>query len=861
MKPQALLRSSAALVALLAALSAPAAPAALAAPGALADSSTYPDLTGTALAEFELESPEEREGGAYFGAVQFLGSRANAVLHPVQPGIDGDGGWVMAIDARSARLADLVPLLEDSVAGDLGLRRTALVLSTADVRVDAATMTEDVRGFYGTYFESARPMLEVARGVNLLTRIAPGDGSPLGLAFDVLGLESDGVLLQGTVLKDASFSDLESAYGEERLAARIRESMELRAYLPAIDLGGLPDSYVAGETSLIVNARPGVGFAFRLVADGGSVEASQAFECRVDIARADPVTEGAPAPTEVQVMGTALGEWEDAFGIAGFDLIDPRILLEVDTAQRVGFGVRAGLEVGEREMALSAKLQLHAVTGVPTGGFFEGRLEGIGSADLVALANALGGARGMEPIAANGVPEFELRDLYVKFAPAGGDSDLGTSDGFALRGELHALGTQLAHVDGSLRLNGIVPDISLEGACADVDLGAVSLTDAEVDVRLGLTLDQHFRLSGTTKLLGLSRSVDVDCSLKKIRIDIANELGGVYASTYHLSSPSTGRPSWRVATEFDNQLSRTLSRDVSRKAEAWADDVARDARKTQADLARAQVEVRRLDAEIDAAKAVVRARRDRQGAGLRTAQAEVAKIQGEKDAVRRAILSKRKARKAKVDSKRRTRDSAKKAWEAARRNRKNAKFHKRPKLRVIEAARFADYQAKAADYNASNAGYQALLRVPIEADARMVALTTAMATATGALKAAEGLTEHWPLESDPKVAGLITARGTALGGLEVAKAAVGVGGHVLSTAGEVAAWAAKHNGDVIMIDRIRFEAELAGYLAGNQVTLDVDARLLGKPRNLRVRVSPNVLEKKKLGEVVWKSVKGALTKN
>ena len=52
--------------------------------------------------------------------------------------------------------------------------------------------------------------------------------------------------------------------------------------------------------------------------------------------------------------GTALGEWQDAFGIRGFDLVDPRLLLEVDAQQRVGFGVRAGLALGGRDMAVAA---------------------------------------------------------------------------------------------------------------------------------------------------------------------------------------------------------------------------------------------------------------------------------------------------------------------------------------------------------------------------------------------------------------------------------------------------------------------------------------------------------------------------
>ena len=115
-----------------------------------------------------------------------------------------------------------------------------------------------------------------------------------------------------------------------------------------------------------IGGKPNVGLAFRLVAAGPSIDRSQAFECRVDVAKSSP------GVTEVQIMGTALGTWEDAFGVDGFDLLSPRLLLEVDTAQRVGFGVRGGLRLGSKEMALAAKLQLHAVTGVPVGGFFEG---------------------------------------------------------------------------------------------------------------------------------------------------------------------------------------------------------------------------------------------------------------------------------------------------------------------------------------------------------------------------------------------------------------------------------------------------------------------------------------------------------
>lgn len=812
-----------------------------------------PGIRGTALASYELEAPVRKDTGEYLGSVQFLGAKARALLHPVHAGIDGTGsGWVLSIEASSARLSDLIPTVADTVVDDLRLRQTAVVLSTGNTRVDGATMSADVAAFYQPYFLSARPMLEVAGGVNLITRMAPGDGSPLGEALRLLGIESDGILLQGTVLKDAGFSDLKKAHKDKELKKRLQESMELRAYLPAIDLGGLPDNYVAGETSLIVGGKPNVGLAFRLVAEGSSAATSQAFECRVDVAKSSP------GVTEVQVMGTALGTWEDAFGLAGFDLESPRLLLEVDTAQRIGFGVRAGLGIGSKEMALAAKLQLHAVTGAPIGGFFEGKLDSMGPRDLIELANALGGARGMQPIPASVLPDFELRDLYLKIAPTEGDSDLGTSQGFALRGELHAFDSKVAYVDGNLSLGGIVPTISLLGECNDFDLGAVGLKDASVDINLGATLDQHFRLKGKAKLLLKTTAVDVDCSLKGLAIDVSENFKGVYQANYHLSSPGSGRPNWRVAAALENELTKTLSNQVSKEARDWAEKVKRDFAAAQGGLDRAKEEVRELDDDIERQRAKILARRKKQGASLRSAQRKVSEIQEDLDKVRAKILSKRKARYAKVQKKKRAADSARSAWQKAKKARERAKLHKKPKLRIIEAAKFADYQAKNAAYGTANAHYKSLLKVPIEADPRMVALFAAKESATGILKAAEKMTEVWPIETDPALAALIAARETALAGLNVAKGAVFVSGKTVEGAGRVTAWAAKHNGDLFMLDSASFDAQLAGYLDGGKIDVRVKARFLGDRKSFRVKLDTEVLKDGKLAKALWKHLKSEL---
>ena len=812
-----------------------------------------PGIEGTPLASFELESPVRRDTGEYFGSVQFLGTKARALLHPVQAGIDGGSSdWILSIEASSARLSELIPGVADTVVDDLRLRTTAVVLSTGDTRVDGATMSPDVAAFYQPYFLSARPMLEVACGVNLITRMAPGDGSPLGEALALLGLKSDGILLQGTILKDAGFSDLKKAHKNKELKKRLRESLELRAYLPAIQLGGLPENYATGETSLIIGGKPNVGLAFRLVAAGPSIDRSQAFECRVDVAKSSP------GVTEVQIMGTALGTWEDAFGVDGFDLLSPRLLLEVDTAQRVGFGVRGGLRLGSKEMALAAKLQLHAVTGVPVGGFFEGKLNSIGPADLVALANTLGSARGMQPLPDSSLPDFELKDLYLKIAPTEGDSDLGTSQGFSLRGELHAFDSKVAYVDGDLSLGGFVPTIALAGACNDFDLGAVALKDASVDIHLGATLDQHFHLKGAARLLAKTNQVDVNCSLKGLSIETSESFKGVYTTKYHLSSPGNGRAVWRVAASLENHLSRTLSNQVSNNARAWSDKVKRDFAAAQAGLDRSKEKVRGLDDDIETQRSVILARRQKQGTALRQAQEKVSSIQSQINSVKDTILSNRKKRQAKVQAKKKAADKARKAWHKARDARKKAPLLKRPKLRAIEAAKYATYNAKNSAYVTANAAHQAIVKVPIEADARMVSLLATQKGATAVLKGAEGLTEAWPIESDPKLAVLIAARETALAGLNVATGAVFIGGKTVEGAGRVSAWIAKHNGDIFMLDAASFDTALAGYLNGGKLDVAVKARFLGDRKNFRVHLDSKRLKDGQLSKVLWEHLKREL---
>ncbi len=54
----------------------------------------------------------------------------------------------------------------------------------------------------------------------------------------------------------------------------------MRAYLPPVDIAGLPSGYSAGETSLTLSGKPGFAVAFRLVAPGSDAASSKSFECK-----------------------------------------------------------------------------------------------------------------------------------------------------------------------------------------------------------------------------------------------------------------------------------------------------------------------------------------------------------------------------------------------------------------------------------------------------------------------------------------------------------------------------------------------------------------------------------------------------
>lgn len=810
-------------------------------------------FSATPLRSVTIERPEVTADGEVFGVATLGSSSCRVALHAVSAGLNGENSaWVLALDLTVGRLSEVIPPLEGTVADGFSVGRSALVLSTATVRIDETSLSRRVAEFYQQYFDSPRMLMEFASGVNCLARADSAQRSPLAKTLQLLGVDGHGLLLQGCVLKDATYGELKEAKKNAQLRERLRESMELRAYLPPIEIAGLPANYETGEGSLVVSGKPGVGVAFRLVAPGATTASTQTFECRVDVSAADL------GATEIKVMATAQGVWQHALGIQGFDLIDARLLLSVDNQQKVGFGVRAGLQIGSKQMAVAAKLQLHAVTGFPLGGLFEGSLNSLSSDDLIKFVNHMAGATKKKRLSGDAIPPLELRDLSLKFAPGAGDSDLGVSDGFALRGELHALGRKFAFVDGELSTSGVLPEIAIRGACGDVDLGALALKGAAVDIKIGVSSDQHFRLKGETQLLARRRHVDVNVGVKNLYFDTWEELGGVYRTEYHLSSPAAGKPTWNLRAAFRNDFSKTLEREVSQRALAWAKKTEKNFAQAQRNLNTALTKVRNLDRKIDATKAEIQAKRAVHQKNLNAARKKVASIQQGIDKLRASIQGKRNARKKTVNAKRKAMNAAHTAWKKAKKARQQAKPWKRAKLRAAEAKKLVSYKGKQVAYKTADAAYKSSVKLPIDADARIVALFASKKTADAALVVAKKLVSTVPVETDPRVVALFTARHTAAGALHVAKGAVTASEKATQGAAKVTAWAARNNGKLLMLDSASFAAQLAGYLRGNKVTFKSAVRFVGKAHKINLRLHPGRFRPKDVFDNLWSELQATL---
>jgi hypothetical protein len=742
----------------------------------------------------------------------------------------------VALKMPSGALSALFPAARGSVLEGLDLTDPVLVFAPAAASV---ALDEEAAKFFGV------PHLDVEKGVNLIARMKPRAGSAVDGALKLLGLSLDGVILRGVVLRDFDPSALKEAKEKGELKKALLRGTELRATLPDFRLKGLPKAFKSGRAFLFVTGEPGVGIGFGLTtADGHE------FDCDLSVR-----TEGAGG-REVTVFARSKGRFRNAFGIRGFHLDDTRLLLGVDATQNVSFGLAAAMAFGKKPVSIAGKMRFHAVTGAPTGGIFEGSVDSLGSEDLVALANGIGEGRG-KPVSAASLPDFSLRKVYVRFAPLGGDDKLGIPSGMALKGELVTFGKSIAAVDGVMDQTTVIPTWKLKGKVRDFDLGIVALKDAAVDINIGPTTNPYYRIKGASRVWISRKVVDIDVSRERLHYEVLDQLDGVYVTHYRIASPAGGRPSWNADATFRNDLTKTIERDVTASALAWAKQVDRDSRKAQTDLDASIARVRTLDAQIAAARTVVKGERAKATADLQRAEADVKRLDG-LIAQRNQELDEGLAGvRARVAAAAKARDKAVAKWQAAVKATKKAPLLDKPKKKAIEAAAWTDMNAKKAAHASISAEY-GIAKGRIDPELR--SLQAARGTAVGALTAArrvyDGVTGGLTVDADPRVAGLITAKATAEAALIVARETVKASLGAAAGAARVTAFATRNNGQVVMIDGASFSGQLAASMSGTRGRIAVQVRWLGEAKTLGLGGSLEDV-RRNLAALVWNALKAS----
>ncbi|MDZ4779053.1 MAG: hypothetical protein SGJ19_02230 [Planctomycetia bacterium] len=481
---------------------------------------------------------------------------------------------------------------------------------------------------------------------------------------------------------------------------------------------------------------------------------------------------------------------------------------------RLQIGVQGDLKVANKRIGLAGGM---AARKGPPSVFLKGSIDSLNRDDLVAMANDLAGAAhgGVEsPVAAVLLPDFDLRQVTVNFAPAGGSEELGVESGVGLRGQLYLFDRRAAEVDGLVDVSSRTPKATVKATVAEFQLGPLTLHETELDILLAASADSHFLARGGCDLLGNRVAALANLSAQRSEVTMSGRIANAFDADVSVTS-DVRNAEWMFSAGLKNDFHRTFQSRVSDDILAWAGQAEQDFAKANADLEQAQRDVRRIDADIAKARQQVERDREINESALRRAQTDLNKITRDIDAMRKVVKQERaqhlaginKAQQdvsrisAQIGARRKAvavqrekdlagvktaRDRAKSdlnkaeatfqkavaAWKKAKGLDKIAKGVDKDAKGIDRDVKKGVYQAAAGAYEAARTN---LNKVPIDLDPQTVALAAqqqvaqaALGVAEDALKAIHGTA---PIDADPRVATLFAARDTAKGAVSVAQAA------------------------------------------------------------------------------------------
>ena len=294
--------------------------------------------------------------------------------------------------------------------------------------------------------------------------------------------------------------------------------MSLRIELPELEPENAPAWFVSGKLAIEITGRPSIALVGEITADIDGDRLT--FSLSGDLGRS-------AAGVEFSLSGGLVAEqpWVSPFGIEWLTLNRLMLTLSVKPAG-LGLGFRADVKIGARTVDVAVFVAM-SPAGVPTGFAFEGRTNKLSLDDLatlqVKMAKAAGRAGPRFPLGA--LPNVEVRDLYVKFAPTAVPS-LDIDAGFALAGQVwvetdrSGTMTKVAEVDVSVGEGGI----TVYGSIPSLVLGPARIVNGIIDLELTLE-NQSLSLSGKAILFGITRTFSIEVTGSGMVADFIAEHG------------------------------------------------------------------------------------------------------------------------------------------------------------------------------------------------------------------------------------------------------------------------------------------------------------------------------------------------
>jgi hypothetical protein len=767
----------------------------------------------TYLAGVIIQTPRIEDDGTVAGTATFAGSDAPLLLQYVEGPAGGIGRWLLAWRLPTQNLGQLIPAAGDVAGQHVRLATPIVIFSQDRMTVSSASMAPAVRDFYREVYGAGDFSLSIQNGVNLVSSIDVQGELLVGLK--TVGAEVDSLVLEGVLLKNFDAETFRKARTEGRLTSTAVRDAELKAKLARGTLSGLPAEFQIVDLALLITGKPSAGVAFALIVGSGTDQ--RRFECRGQFLGASAGS-GGRSGFSISAHSDDDRPWRNALGIQGLLLHSTRLEMRNETGgqgpPRMLVGVNADLQLAAKKIGVAGGMTTRR--GVPSV-FLQGSIDSLTRDDLVAVANDLSSVqhgRVDARVVGAVLPDFDLRQVEILYAPTGGSDELGVPSGVGLKGQLYLFGSQAAAIEGLIDISSPKPRTSIKATVSQFRIGPLTLHDTNLDVLMAIASESHFRASGGCDLLGARVVAKADLNAQRSEVVMSGRVAGAFEADVTCTG-SPANASWQFSAGFKDDFSNAFRSQVSEDILAWARQAEQDFNKTNADLAKAKQDVAKINSDIAKAQAQVQRDREINEAALRRAEADVSKINSDISNMRAQVHRERElhlgeirkakadvdritgqinARRAAVNAQRErdlaglksTRDRAKAVYDKAEMAYRSALAAWQKAKGLDKIKKGIDKDAKGIDRDVQRVGYQAkakaydvaraaMYKVPVDADPQIAALFAAQKVAQGALDVANASLRKIhgtaPIDADPRVAGLFVGRDAALAGVRSAKAA------------------------------------------------------------------------------------------